>query len=170
MQDYSHMPDLGGEIRFYYPDEVPYGPLANYHLCPIHIDGRTYQSAEHAFQYLKAARKQVAEWIASAPDAFLAAVAGDNLPDHEIISHWSDRREEFMRAVLCAKFTQHAHLRQLLLSTGDAEIVEWAADDNEVNRFWSKVNGVGENVLGELLMELRNELAGAKSAQNQSGP
>jgi predicted NAD-dependent protein-ADP-ribosyltransferase YbiA (DUF1768 family) len=63
-----------------------------------------------------------------------------------------------MRGVLRAKFTQHEDLRELLLSTADARLVESATVDNEVNRLWGEVNGEGRNMLGELLMELRAEL------------
>ncbi|PNB06401.1 DUF1768 domain-containing protein, partial [Pseudomonas sp. FW305-67] len=63
-----------------------------------------------------------------------------------------------MRRVLRAKFTQHADLRDLLLSTGDARLVEAATVDNDVNRLWGEVNGSGRNMLGVLLMEIRAEL------------
>ena len=65
-----------------------------------------------------------------------------------------------MRGVLQAKFEQHPDLRSLLLSTGDARLVESATVDNDVNRLWGEVNGVGKNMLGLLLMELRAELRG----------
>ncbi|CAK0770616.1 Riboflavin biosynthesis intermediates N-glycosidase (modular protein) [uncultured Gammaproteobacteria bacterium] len=61
---------------------------------------------------------------------------------------------------LRAKFTQHEDLRELLLSTGDAKLIESATVDNEVNRLWGEVNGVGRNMLGVLLMELRADLLG----------
>jgi hypothetical protein len=63
-----------------------------------------------------------------------------------------------MRRVLRAKFTQHADLRELLLSTGDARLVEVATIDNEVNRLWGEVNGIGKNMLGVMLMELREQI------------
>jgi hypothetical protein len=66
-----------------------------------------------------------------------------------------------MKRVLQAKFTQHEDLKQLLLSTGKARLVESATVDNAVNRLWGEVNGVGKNKLGELLMEVRAELAAA---------
>lgn len=163
------MPDserTGGsdEIRFYLPDEAPYGVLANYYPSPVELDGVTYKSAEHAFQAFKAARKEVAQWIAAAPDAFLAAAIGDNLPAHEIVPRWKERREELMRPILKAKFAQNEALRELLLGTKDAEISEWVHEDNETNRFWSKVDGVGANVLGKLLMELRAQMAETASS------
>jgi hypothetical protein len=45
-----------------------------------------------------------------------------------------------------------------LLSTGDARLVEVATVDNAVNRLWGEVKGVGKNMLGTLLMEVRNEI------------
>jgi len=46
-------------------------------------------------------------------------------------------------------------LRELLLMTGDAELVEF----NEWNdRFWGVCKGVGENRLGILLQEIREEI------------
>lgn len=149
------------KIRFCHPDEAPYGVLANFYPSPIRLNGVTYRSAEHAFQAFKAARVEVAQWIAAAPDGFLAAAIGDNLPEHEIVPRWMERREELMRRVLWAKFTQDEALRELLLGTNDAEISEWVQEDNETNRFWSKVDGIGDNVLGKLLMELRAQLAKA---------
>jgi hypothetical protein len=38
---------------------------------------------------------------------------------------------------------------------GEARLVETATVDNEVNRLWGEVNGIGRNILGVLLMELR---------------
>ena len=63
-----------------------------------------------------------------------------------------------MREVLRAKFTQHSDLQDLLLSTGEARLVESATVDNEVNRLWGEVNGSGRNMLGILLMEIREDL------------
>lgn len=60
--------------------------------------------------------------------------------------------------VLRAKFEQHEDLCEVLLSTGDARLVESATVDNSVNRLWGEVNGKGKNMLGQLLMELRDQL------------
>ena len=63
-----------------------------------------------------------------------------------------------MRAVLRAKFSQHEALRELLLDTGSHRLVEAGTTNNAVNRFWGEVHGKGKNTLGNLLMELRDEL------------
>lgn len=60
-----------------------------------------------------------------------------------------------MREALRAKFTQHKDLRETLLATGDARLVEHTKNDN----YWGDGgDGSGLNKLGELLMKLRAEL------------
>jgi len=148
--------DLGvAEIFFSQPDEVPYGALSNYYMRPLRINGSHYPSAEHAYQAFKALRPEVRNWIAQAPTAQLAAVAGDALPLDEIVAGWTAQQASLMATVLQAKFTQHRDLGDLLLSTGEATLAESTLEDTPVNRFWSKVNGEGTNMLGQLLMDLR---------------
>ena len=98
------------------------------------------------------------EWILSAPSPALVAMAAHGLYTWDIAPDWSKVKFDRMRRVLRAKFTQHQDLRDLLLSTGDARLVESAKTDNPVNRLWGEVNGKGKNMLGVLLMELRSEL------------
>ena len=58
------------------------------------------------------------------------------------------------RAVM-AKFTQHAKLRELLLGTGDAEIIEHTRNDS----YWADGgDGTGRNQLGKILMQVREEM------------
>ena len=60
-----------------------------------------------------------------------------------------------MRDALRAKFTQHPELSELLLGTGDAKLVEHTENDD----YWGDGgDGRGKNMLGRLLMLLRDEL------------
>ena len=60
-----------------------------------------------------------------------------------------------MRRALRTKFEQHSKLKSLLLSTGDAELIEHTRNDS----YWADGgDGSGKNRLGILLMELRAEL------------
>lgn len=93
-----------------------------------------------------------------APSPALLAMAAHGLYYWDVAPGWSTSKFDRMRAVLRAKFTQHPDLFELLIGTGEARLVEAATVDNEVNRLWGEVNGVGRNMLGELLMELRAEL------------
>lgn len=146
------------EIQFYRSNEKPYGAFSNLFRRPVVFENLTYPTAEHAYQAGKANKVAVRDWILSAPTPALAAMAAHGLYTWDIVSNWSEIKFDRMRGVLRAKFTQHDDLRQLLLSTGNADLVEAGRVDNAVNRTWGRVNGKGQNMLGVLLMDLRAEL------------
>jgi len=59
-----------------------------------------------------------------------------------------------MAEALLAKFSQHADLKKVLLSTGTAKILEKTTGDY----YWGiGTKGTGKNMLGILLMELRGK-------------
>lgn len=60
-----------------------------------------------------------------------------------------------MRRLVWRKFTDDPYLAELLLATGDEELVEgnvWG------DTFWGVCEGKGENWLGKILMDIRKEL------------
>ncbi len=68
-----------------------------------------------------------------------------------------------MHEAVLTKFTQHADLREILLGTGDAVIVEHTANDS----YWGDGgDGSGKNKLGQILMRVRDEL---RSGYERSG-
>lgn len=152
------------DVRFYRANERPYGVFSNLFRRSINFEGRVFPTAEHAYQAGKARKEEVREWILSAPTPGLVAMAAHGLYTWDIVPDWSQIKYNRMRQVLRAKFTQHDDLRQLLLSTGGARIVEAGRVANVVNCTWGEVNGRGRNMLGLLLMELRTELIEASSA------
>jgi ribA/ribD-fused uncharacterized protein len=148
------------EIHFYRANEKPYGAFSNLFRRPIIFECHEFPTSEHAYQAGKAKKKEVRDWILSAPKASLAAMAAHGLYVWDVVSNWSEIKYDRMRKVLRAKFTQHEDLRELLLSTGNARLVETGRTDNAVNRTWGEINGKGQNMLGILLMEIRSELRG----------
>lgn len=152
-----------GAIRFYRANEKPYGAFSNLYPRPIEFEGRVYPTSEHAYQAGKASKPVVREWILSAPTPSLAAMAAHGLYVWDVVPNWAQIKFDRMRAVLRAKFEQHADLKDLLLSTGDARLVEAGTVNNAVNRLWGEVDGKGENTLGVMLMELRSEYARPKA-------
>ncbi|MCW5702706.1 MAG: NADAR family protein [Bradyrhizobium sp.] len=148
------------EIRFYRASEKPYGAFSNLYRRDVEFEGETFATSEHAYQAGKARKPTVRKWLMEAPSPALLAMAAHGLYYWDVAPGWSTKKFGRMRSVLRAKFTQHADLSELLLSTGDARLVESATVDNEVNRLWGEVNGVGRNMLGTLLMEIRAELRG----------
>src|SRR5260370_28871925 len=146
------------EIRFYRANEKPYGAFSNLFRRPIVFEETTFPTAEHAYQAGKARRPEVREWLMAAPSPALLAMAAHGLYQWDVTHSWSPIKFDRMRSVLHAKFTPQSDLRALLGSTGSARLVESATVDNAVNRLWGEVNGVGKNMLGTLLMELRMQL------------
>lgn len=147
------------EIRFYRANEKPFGAFSNLYKRAVSFEGTTYPTSEHAYQAGKALKPAVRQWILSAPTPALAAMAAHGLYVWDVVPNWAQIKFDRMRAVLRAKFDQHADLRELLLSTGSARLVEAGTVNNAVNRLWGEVNGKGENMLGVMLMELRTAYA-----------
>lgn len=145
-------------IRFYRANEKPYGAFSNLYRRDVVFEGEVFSTSEHAYQAGKARKEAVRKWLMEAPSPALLAMAAHGLYYWDVAPGWSTTKFDRMRAVLRAKFTQHDDLKALLLSTGDAQLIETATVDSPVNRLWGEVNGVGRNMLGIMLVELRSQL------------
>ncbi len=159
---------MANEIRFYRANERPYGAFSNLYRREIQFEGDTYPTAEHAYQAGKPRRPEVKAWLMAAPTPALLAMAAHGLYYWDISPGWSTLKFDRMKRVLKAKFSQHEDLKQLLLDTRTARLVESATVDSPVNRLWGEVSGVGQNKLGELLMEVREDLRAADRTTSPS--
>jgi ribA/ribD-fused uncharacterized protein len=92
------------------------------------IDGKYYATSEHYFQAQKFVRTEHEEIIRLSRAPKVAADRGRER-SRPLRADWNEVKEDVMRRALRAKFTAHAPLRELLLSTGDEEIVENAPGD-----------------------------------------
>jgi len=146
------------EIAFYRASEKPYGVFSNLYKREIVFEDEVFATSEHAYQAGKARKPAVKKWLMDSPSPSLLAMAAHGLYYWDVAPGWATNKFDRMKAVLRAKFTQHEDLKEALLGTGDARLVECATVDNPVNRLWGEVGGVGKNTLGIMLMELRTEL------------
>lgn len=149
---------MADEIRFYRANERPYGVFSNLYRRTMEFEGEQFPTAEHAYQAGKARKPEVRAWLMSAPSPALLAMAAHGLYYWDITPGWSTLKFDRMKRILVAKYSQHADLGELLLSTGNTRLIESTTVDSPVNRLWGEVNGVGQNKLGGLLMEVRSEL------------
>lgn len=125
--------------------------MANFHPSTVYIEGKPYPTLEHAYQASKASTEEEKELIRRARTPMEAKKLGRALILPE---GWEDGRVELMRRLVRSKF-ENPLLRELLLLTGDAELIQ----DNKWNdRFWGICRGEGENWLGKILMEIRQEI------------
>ncbi len=122
-----------------------YAFLSNFY--PSDLDG--FPTVEHAFQALKATTPEDMEYIRTCKTPGEAKRAGRKI---KIKSGWNDIRFSIMQVLVFKKF-QDEELKQKLLSTGDAELIE---GNTWHDTFWGVCNGVGENNLGKILMQARN--------------
>lgn len=149
-------------IRFY-GDNQPYGFLSNFYAAPITLAGATWPTTEHYYQAQKSSDAQIQAAIRQAETPDKAKRLGRTVTP--LPGDWTAHRDEVMLAALCAKFTQHTDLAAMLLATGQASLVEHTTND----RYWGDGgDGSGRNRLGELLMQVRAEVAAASPSVNRA--
>lgn len=126
--------------------------------CPFVYDGILHKTSEHAFQAAKTLDPMWHAKITTAIGPGQAKMFGRKAP---IRSDWDSIRIGVMLDILRAKFKDPT-LKRMLLETGDAELIE----GNYWNdHFWGVCDGRGENHLGKLLMQIREEFQ-----KDSSGP
>lgn len=133
-----------------------YDFLSNFYLYPITYEGKPYPTVEHAYQASKTSFPTAREVIRLARTPGQAKRLGREVP---LRSGWEDLKLTIMLILLRKKFRDH-FLSQRLIATGDAILIE---GNNWGDRFWGAelvdTDWVGENKLGELLMQVRREVS-----------
>jgi N-glycosidase YbiA len=140
-------------INFYRVND-PYGCFSNFSPHPVFI-GTMWPTNEHYFQAQKfLGQPEPYMAILMDPSPMNAARIGRDR-HWNLRPDWEDVKVDIMRTALGAKVTQHAVVRETLLSTGNATIVEHTVNDS----YWADGgDGTGLNMLGLLLMEIRDTL------------
>jgi ribA/ribD-fused uncharacterized protein len=144
--------DTPERICFY---EQDYYVFSNFSAFRVQWLGIDFDTAEHAYHFMKLdSRPDIQQLIItarSAHDAFKLAEAARN----DVRKDWKDHRVRWMKNLLRAKLAQHEYVRRKLIASGTRELVE----DSWRDDFWGwGPNRDGQNMLGKLWMELRNEL------------
>lgn len=131
--------------------------LSNFYYSDVTLDGVEYPTIEHAFQAAKTLDPEERQKVLESGSPGAAKRLGREV---KMRGDWDSIKFGIMEDLIRQKFTRYTDLRQLLLDTGDAEIVEgntWG------DRLWGMTldkNGqyAGQNYLGKLLMKVRAEL------------
>jgi hypothetical protein len=148
-------------IRFY-STIAEYGQFSNFAPFPFELDGQEWPTSEHYFQAQKFEIDEYRERIRTAASPMLAARLGRSrkVP---IRPDWEAVKLDVMRRAVRQKFLTHDDLTELLLSTGGEQLIEAAPRDY----FWGAgAKGTGQNWLGKILMELRDELRETPAASH----
>ena len=146
--------ETGEVIRFYHSDQL-WGQLSNFSRHAVFLLDRVWPTAEHFYQAQKFAGTPNEEAIRRCPSPMLAKRSATAARGEYPRSDWPKVKEDVMFMVLRAKFAQHPDLRMLLFESGDRKLVEHTEED----AYWGDAgDGSGQNRLGHLLMQVRDEL------------
>jgi ribA/ribD-fused uncharacterized protein len=145
-------------VIYFYSTTDEHGYMSNFARYSIKLAGKRWATTEHYFQAMKFVGTEHEEEVRAAPTAKEAASRGRDRA-RPLRRDWESVKDGVMLDALRAKFDQHPELAEQLLATGDAKLVEKTTGDY----YWGcGSKGTGKNMLGVLLMRLRDELAAAR--------
>jgi len=113
-----------------------------------------WRTVEHYYQANKYKGTPYLEIIQSASDPTEAYRLSKKYSEHKR-TDWKELKLEYMKRGTLQKFIENSDIREILLNTGDNLIIENCDDDV----FWGQdVNGIGDNNMGKILMQVREYL------------
>lgn len=139
--------------------------LSNFFPCSFDLQGITFRSAEHAFQYTRAIRlgePQNAELILRSKSAVDAKRLGKGIT--HTTPEWDSDKIDVMRLIITEKFSQNFELGAKLVSTGQSLLIEatmdgyWGAKASITSKSIMNGTWMGANFLGKILTETRDDL------------
>lgn len=152
--------------------KLPYGWLGNMSAFSVTYGDKTYLTTEALFQALRFTKNpEIQELIRlekSPMSAKMIAKGKTEYMDEGIL--YSEKDIDNMRLCISLKLEQHPELKEQLLATNEAIIIEdcsnrphgsglfWGAEKTETG--WN-----GKNILGELWMEARTNLKNLKTGE-----
>eukprot|EP00029_Vermamoeba_vermiformis_P009754 TRINITY_DN4975_c0_g1_i1.p1 TRINITY_DN4975_c0_g1~~TRINITY_DN4975_c0_g1_i1.p1 ORF type:complete len:209 (-),score=39.41 TRINITY_DN4975_c0_g1_i1:52-678(-) len=139
----------------------PYACFSNHYMTSIYIEGKQWPSTEHYFQAMKFTTPAYQDQIRMARTTDEAKQLGyAKRPDFR--ANWDTSRMSFMRSAQEAKFDLD-QCKQVLISTGSAPLIYRSDTDD----YWGDGSSRGgQNMLGKLLMEIREDLTDNSSYFN----
>lgn len=139
--------------------------LSNFSEGEVEYDGVIYPTVEHAYQAAKFDNSAMRDIILNTPSPKEAKHLGSSPGCRR---DWEDIKLFVMHGLVRQKFKYATRLRELLLETGDADLIE---GNTWHDTFWGVCDGTtcrrgpharrGENFLGQILMLVRDELRGS---------
>jgi len=150
----NHKLDTDTQVFFYEQDFYVFSNFASFKLFWA---GRVFYTSEVAYHWEKfRGAPTIQDIIVAQTSSHASFKAAQELKEH-IRKDWydADVRVDIMRDILRAKADQHEYVKRKLLATGDRELIE----DSWRDDFWGwGEDGLGQNMLGKLWMEVREEL------------
>lgn len=141
----------------------PFGWLGNMSPYPVEWQDKKYRTSEALFQAMRFDDEEVIEAIRNEKSPMAAKMVAKKHKARMTIKACSEADLDNMRLCLRLKVEQHSELAEQLLATGNEQITEDCSKRKRGSGlFWGAafdgIDWVGENQLGRLWMELRDEL------------
>jgi len=147
-----HGHDTETQIFFY---EHEFYVFSNYSSFMLEWKGKLYPTSEHAYHSEKFEDENIKEQIRNTRSAHDSQVFANKNKDKRR-KDWDDVKLGIMKEILKAKVSQHPYVMKKLIESGSKELIE----DSWRDDFWGwGPSKDGENHLGKLWMEVRDELA-----------
>lgn len=157
------LPYASGEPIYFNAAKVPaFKEFDNRYPAKFTLDGKEWPTVEHYYQAMKfPTLPEFQETIRALPTATAAAKAGKTKdPEKPIRADWKEQREVILRKAIFAKFDQNPSLKKILLDTYPRPLIFADATDG----FWGiGRTKLGQNKLGQTLMEYRNSNTGLEA-------
>ncbi len=136
-------------------------PLDNFSAFGLVMDGKYFQTSEHAFQYLKFVdtNKEIANKI---KDSFSPNDARNIAHENKKyrLENWQDVKYLYMEKVLRLKVEQNPIVKEVLMNTKNYLIAENCIDED--TDWGLDNNNQGNNNLGKIWMKIRDEIKESK--------
>ncbi|MTJ09522.1 MULTISPECIES: NADAR family protein [unclassified Anabaena] len=139
---------------YFYSTREEYGCFSNFSNHGFVLDELYWSTSEHYFQAQKFVGTPYLEKLRLVKTPKEAAKMGRQrtLP---LRPDWEKVKDNIMRNAVLCKFSTHANIKEILLSTGNEELVE----KSPIDYYWGcGADGSGKNMLGIILMEVREKL------------
>jgi ribA/ribD-fused uncharacterized protein len=140
-------------IRFHSTSDT-HREFSNFAPFAIDLDGERWPTVEHYYQAQKVSDPELRDKIRRAEKPIIAKSLADG-NKAAIRPDWDALKDDVMYRAVRRKFDLHRELRDLLLATGEEEIVEAVPHDY----YWGVGrDGTGQNRLGKIIERIRTEL------------
>lgn len=126
--------------------------LSNFYPTIVYFEGFAYPSSEHAYVASKTSDETTRRVIAKISTAAEAKNYGYRI---RLRDNFDSMKLALMYEIVHSKFSRDVYLKQELLNTNDATLIEgntWG------DTYWGICDGLGDNHLGKILMKVREEI------------
>jgi len=127
--------------------------LSNFYPCLIEYQGISYQSVEHFYVAMKITDLDIRLEISKVKTAGDVKKMSRSL---KLRSDWEDVKIQTMRFALDQKFSYPELKDKLLATSGDIIEGNWWHDNTWGICYCESCPGIGKNILGKMLMDIRD--------------